>query len=230
MRIAVVSPYSWTYPGGVTRHIEALAEQYLSEGHEVRVLAPFDPPDLIASIMHRGARPQLGTAPDYLVSLGRTVGVKANGSMSNLSLSPTGVARLRRELRGRRLRRSSPPRAGRADDRMGGIAAAATAAGRDVPLLLQQVAPEHARQRVRRAPDPQPPPCPDRCLGGRRLDRQALVRRSLSGDSQRRARDRRHPRSVSELAQRQSPADRFRRTVGRAKGTAAAASRVRGAA
>jgi phosphatidylinositol alpha-mannosyltransferase len=100
MRIAVVSPYSWTYPGGVTRHIEALAEQYLSEGHDVRVLAPFDPPDLIASIMHRGARPQLGAAPDYLVSLGRTVGVKANGSMSNLSLSPTGVARLRRELKG----------------------------------------------------------------------------------------------------------------------------------
>ena len=29
MRIALVSPYSWTYPGGVTRHIEALAEQFL---------------------------------------------------------------------------------------------------------------------------------------------------------------------------------------------------------
>ena len=25
VRIALVSPYSWTYPGGVTRHIEALA-------------------------------------------------------------------------------------------------------------------------------------------------------------------------------------------------------------
>ena len=32
MRIALVSPYSWTYPGGVTRHIEALAEQLLAEG------------------------------------------------------------------------------------------------------------------------------------------------------------------------------------------------------
>src|SRR5215469_18871115 len=98
MRIAVVSPYSWTYPGGVTRHIEALAEQYLSEGHEVRVLTPFDPPDLVASIMHRGARPQQGVAPDYLISLGRTVGLKANGSVSNLSITPVGVARLRREL------------------------------------------------------------------------------------------------------------------------------------
>ena len=32
MRIALVSPYSWTYPGGVTRHIEALAEQLLADG------------------------------------------------------------------------------------------------------------------------------------------------------------------------------------------------------
>ena len=29
MRIALVSPYSWSYPGGVTRHIEALAEHGL---------------------------------------------------------------------------------------------------------------------------------------------------------------------------------------------------------
>ena len=43
MRIALVSPYSWTYPGGVTRHIEALAEQYLAAGHDVRVLSPVDP-------------------------------------------------------------------------------------------------------------------------------------------------------------------------------------------
>ena len=32
MRIALVSPYSWSYPGGVTRHIEALAQQYLANG------------------------------------------------------------------------------------------------------------------------------------------------------------------------------------------------------
>ena len=57
MRIALVSPYSWTYPGGVTRHIEALAEQYLAAGHDVRVLSPVDPDDRLATRMHRGARP-----------------------------------------------------------------------------------------------------------------------------------------------------------------------------
>jgi phosphatidylinositol alpha-mannosyltransferase len=45
MRIALVSPYSWTYPGGVTRHIEALAESFIGAGNHVRVLAPYDPPD-----------------------------------------------------------------------------------------------------------------------------------------------------------------------------------------
>ena len=99
MRIALVSPYSWTYPGGVTRHIEALAERFLDEGHDVRVLAPYDPPDRFSAVLHRGARPQPVDAPDYLVSLGRTIGFKANGAVSNLSITPHGVATMHRELR-----------------------------------------------------------------------------------------------------------------------------------
>ena len=99
MRIALVSPYSWTYPGGVTRHIEALAERFIADGHHVRVLAPYDPPDTFAAVLHRGARPQSLDPPDYLVSLGRTVGFKANGAVSNLSVTPHGVAALHRELR-----------------------------------------------------------------------------------------------------------------------------------
>ncbi|HET9105232.1 MAG TPA: glycosyltransferase [Solirubrobacteraceae bacterium] len=99
MRIALVSPYSWTYPGGVTRHIEALAEQFIAEGHHVRVLAPYDPPDTASAVLHRGARPQALAAPDYLVSLGRTVGFKANGAVSNLACTPYSVAALHRELR-----------------------------------------------------------------------------------------------------------------------------------
>jgi phosphatidyl-myo-inositol alpha-mannosyltransferase len=99
MRIALVSPYSWTYPGGVTRHIRALAEQFLAEGHHVRVLAPFDPPDRFSAALHRGARPQSGNPPEYLVPLGRTVGFKANGAVSNLSITPYGVATMLDELR-----------------------------------------------------------------------------------------------------------------------------------
>jgi phosphatidylinositol alpha-mannosyltransferase len=99
MRIAIVSPYSWSYPGGVTRHIEALAERFIEDGHHVRVLAPFDPLDRVSTVLHRGAAPQPISAPDYLVSLGRTLGFKANGAVSNLSITPHGVATMHRELR-----------------------------------------------------------------------------------------------------------------------------------
>jgi phosphatidyl-myo-inositol alpha-mannosyltransferase len=99
VRIALVSPYSWSYQGGVNRHVEALAEELLGRGHHVRVLAPFDPPDRLSRLSHR-APAQLRELPDYFIPLGRTVGIGANGAVSNLSLSPSGgVVALRRELR-----------------------------------------------------------------------------------------------------------------------------------
>ena len=98
MRIALVSPYSWTYQGGVNRHVEALAEQFIARGDHVRVLAPWDPPDAISRRLHR-SQPDLREAPDYLVPLGRTLGIGANGAVSNLSVFPEGPISLRRELR-----------------------------------------------------------------------------------------------------------------------------------
>jgi phosphatidyl-myo-inositol alpha-mannosyltransferase len=99
VRIALVSPYSWTYQGGVNRHVEALAEEFLGRGHHVRVLAPFDPPGRLSRALHR-AEPESREAPDYLVPLGRTVGFPANGAISNLSPFPVGgIVAPRRELR-----------------------------------------------------------------------------------------------------------------------------------
>jgi phosphatidyl-myo-inositol alpha-mannosyltransferase len=98
VRIALVSPYSWTYPGGVTRHIEALADELGAVGHEVRILAPFDPDDALSRRLHRGARPQPCELPERLVPLGRTMGFPANGAVSNLVATPGGVLAMRREL------------------------------------------------------------------------------------------------------------------------------------
>ena len=99
MRIALLSPYSWTYPGGVTRHIEALAAELHALGHDARILAPFDPDDALSRRLHRGARPQRLTPPEQFVALGRTVGFPANGAVSNLVATPGGVLAMRRELR-----------------------------------------------------------------------------------------------------------------------------------
>jgi len=99
VRIALLSPYSWTYPGGVTRHVEALASELRAAGHEARVLAPYDPDDALSRRLHRGARPQRTQPPEHFVALGRTAGFSANGAVSNLAPLPASVWALRAELR-----------------------------------------------------------------------------------------------------------------------------------
>ena len=66
MRIAIVSPYSWTYRGGVNRHVEALAGELIARGHELRVLAPWDPPDRLSRFRIKvvpGDRVTVGVSP-----------------------------------------------------------------------------------------------------------------------------------------------------------------------
>src|SRR4051794_8159497 len=85
MRIALVSPYSWSHPGGVTRHIDALATELVAAGHEPRVIAPYDG--------------EPGSEPASLASLGPSFGLPFNGAVSNLANTPTAASALRRELR-----------------------------------------------------------------------------------------------------------------------------------
>ena len=70
MRVGLVSPYSYTYPGGVGLHVESLAEELIRQGHDVRMLAPYDPDDRLARMAHRGAGPQRREPPEYLIPLG----------------------------------------------------------------------------------------------------------------------------------------------------------------
>ena len=100
VRVALVSPYSYTYPGGVGRHVEALAQELTGLGHEVRLLAPYDPDDRLARVLHRGASPQPRPLPDYMIPLGRTFGLPMNGAVTNLA-GPLGksIGVLGRELR-----------------------------------------------------------------------------------------------------------------------------------
>src|SRR5215207_6590582 len=99
MRVAIVSPYSWTYPGGVNRHVEALAGQLAAAGHDVRVLAPWDEDTRATALKHRGARPHALDMPEWLIPLRSTIGWSTNGAVSNLSPSLAAVAKLRRELK-----------------------------------------------------------------------------------------------------------------------------------
>ncbi len=97
MRVAVVSPYSWTYPGGVNRHVEELADELVDRGHELRVLAPWDPPGRLTRALHPGPA-EVRKLPEYLAPLGRTKAFGANGSVSNIGIFPENLTALRREL------------------------------------------------------------------------------------------------------------------------------------
>ena len=137
MRVALVSPYSWTYPGGVTRHIEALAAELLGRGPRgARVRAVRPRHAARPRSLHRGARPQAREAPDWLVPLGGTIGWPSNGAVSNLALTPVrGLDAAPRAAR-LRARRRAPARAGRAGRRLGRADEHRRPARRHLPLLL----------------------------------------------------------------------------------------------
>jgi len=73
MRIGLVCPYSFDVPGGVQLHIRDLAEYLLGRGHQVSVLAPADEDTEL---------------PPYVVSAGRAVPIRFNGSVARLSFGP----------------------------------------------------------------------------------------------------------------------------------------------
>jgi phosphatidylinositol alpha-mannosyltransferase len=81
----------------VNRHVEELADELVDRGHELRVLAPWDPPGRITRALHRG-RAEIRKQPDYLAPLGRTKAFGANGSVSNIGIFPENLINLRREL------------------------------------------------------------------------------------------------------------------------------------
>ncbi len=79
-------------------HVDALAAELIARGHELRVLAPTDPPGRITRALHRGA-PERAALPEHVIGLSRTKAFGANGSVSNIGIFPDGVTTMRRELR-----------------------------------------------------------------------------------------------------------------------------------
>lgn len=70
----MVSPYDFTWPGGVTAHVSQLAHELSNFGHEVQILAPHSPS-------------REGNDATTFVPLGRSVPVPSGGSIARVSLS-----------------------------------------------------------------------------------------------------------------------------------------------
>lgn len=85
MKIALVSPYDFTYPGGVTNHITCL-EHYLTEmGHEVKVIGPAS-----------RVTPSLNGC---FIPIGKPRPVPASGSICRVTISPWLSPRIKATLK-----------------------------------------------------------------------------------------------------------------------------------
>jgi len=97
MRVGIVVPYSWSFWGGVPEHAEHQARALERLGVEARIVIGHDPPGRLTSLLHprrgRHERP-----PPYVLPVGRSVIVPANGALPNIVLSPSAVVRIRRLL------------------------------------------------------------------------------------------------------------------------------------
>jgi len=89
LKIGLVSPYDFAYPGGVTEHISHLAAEFGRVGHEAHIIAPYSRGEPTAG------EPLPGEPRVHAV--GRVVPVPANGSVARISISLT-LSRMVKQL------------------------------------------------------------------------------------------------------------------------------------
>ena len=97
MKVGIVVPYSWSFWGGVIDHAYHQARALRELGHDARILCGNDPPGTFTRVLH----PRVGRheePPDYVIPIGRSVIVPANGTLPNIILSPRSFVRIRRAL------------------------------------------------------------------------------------------------------------------------------------
>jgi phosphatidylinositol alpha-mannosyltransferase len=88
MRIAMLSPYSLTRPGGVQGQVIGLSQRLRAHGHDVTVLGPAEEGESIPE-----------AAGEHFV-IGRPTALRSNGSVAPVALWPSASARVERFVRG----------------------------------------------------------------------------------------------------------------------------------
>ncbi len=74
MKIALVSPYDFAYPGGVVNHIISLGSYLAQMGHEVKFIAPASSP--------------ITTLGDRFIHIGKPRAIPVSGSVARVTISP----------------------------------------------------------------------------------------------------------------------------------------------
>jgi phosphatidylinositol alpha-mannosyltransferase len=96
MRIGLVTPYTWTVPGGVNQHVEHLAAELEARGHEPWIMAPVG---AYAPSWRRPDGRRLPKAAENLIPMGTGFGIPTNGSHAYISLNPRVLWRMDNALR-----------------------------------------------------------------------------------------------------------------------------------
>ncbi len=86
MRIALVSPYDFPYPGGVTQHIYYLDQHFRELGHQVKIIAPCAGTELEP------------LANNVVVTTNRVISIPFAGSNARIPYSPAVNWRVKRAL------------------------------------------------------------------------------------------------------------------------------------
>jgi phosphatidyl-myo-inositol alpha-mannosyltransferase len=95
VKVGIVVPFSWSFWGGVPEHADHQARALIDLGHDVRIVIGNDPPGRLTAALHpRKGRHE--TPPPYVIPVGRSVIIPANGSLSNIVLTPRSMVRIRR--------------------------------------------------------------------------------------------------------------------------------------
>ena len=87
MKIALVSPYDFPYPGGVTEHIVGLAKAVSKQGHEVHILAAC-------------SGYQNVTVPNMQIVTRRVISIPIGGAVARVGWSPGSYRRIKQILQG----------------------------------------------------------------------------------------------------------------------------------
>jgi len=75
MKIGLVSPYDFSFSGGVNNHISHLARYFVQWGHEVKILAP-------------RSKKRGGNYPCEIIAIGRPFPISSIGTVARIPVSP----------------------------------------------------------------------------------------------------------------------------------------------
>lgn len=86
MRILLVSPFDFGYPGGVNEHVTQLDRQFRAMGHQTRIIA--------------ATSPEVGETDDgHVYRVGMAIPIPSNESMARVTFSPAVTWKVRQFMR-----------------------------------------------------------------------------------------------------------------------------------